>query len=682
MAINFPDSPSINDEYNAGTKSWKWDGVAWRLIGDGFPPLSIDELTDVAVLSPADGEMLQYDGTGWVNTTSPTSEPMGHENKSESTISFDESTRTFSIAPVSASFTVWCKGLRYVKTTTDTVVIPDTSSLYYIYYNDSAVLSYKTSVFDLHSDTPVAYVYWNADDNKQYFFADERHGITLDWATHAYLHKTRGTAYASGLGAGAYTTTGDGSSDTHMQLDIANGVICDEDLNINITHSETPTPNTWQQVLEGAAEIPILYRSGSVWKQTTATQYPIKSGTSLPQYNQFTGGTWTTTDLTTDKYGVTYIVATNNLNHPIIGILGQTDFQNLNKVAESNYFDLDLSGLPAYELRPLYKLTYLVSSTFTNAPKAAIREVIDIRVTGYTGAGVSTTPVSDHGALLGLSDDDHPQYLDTTRHDSLDHSTAMGSVVLDDISNVSASAPSTGDFLKYNGSSWVPDAIPTINSLDDVGDVTITSASSGQILSFDGSAWINSAPISGVPTGAITQFAAASAPSGWLLCDGSNVSRTTYAALFEAIGTTYGAGNGSTTFGIPNLKGRVPVGLDTSQAEFDALGETGGAKTHTLTVSEMPSHTHTQDAHTHTGTTNNNGSHSHGYIQPYNTSGMGPAGSYGFYHYARGAITDAAGEHAHSFTTNSATATNQNTGGGQAHNNLQPYIVLNYIIKT
>lgn len=87
--------------------------------------------------------------------------------------------------------------------------------------------------------------------------------------------------------------------------------------------------------------------------------------------------------------------------------------------------------------------------------------------------------------------------------------------------------------------------------------------------------------------GTIHPYAGSTEPVGALLCDGSAVSRTTYAALFAIIGTTYGAGNGSTTFNLPNLKGRVPVGRDAAQAEFDMLGETGGSKTVTLTKPNM-----------------------------------------------------------------------------------------------
>jgi microcystin-dependent protein len=240
--------------------------------------------------------------------------------------------------------------------------------------------------------------------------------------------------------------------------------------------------------------------------------------------------------------------------------------------------------------------------------------------------------------------------------------------------------------------------IPGNNHLEWMHDVSLTTPATGDTLTYNGSVWVN-AP--SMPSGSITQFAGSTAPTGWLSCDGASVSRTTYAALFAIIGTTYGAGDGSTTFGLPNMKGRIPVGFDSAQTEFDALGETGGAKTHTLTSAEMPSHTHTQDSHNHTQnshghTTDSQGSHAHNV----SITGSGTSSTShrheGTATLARGVlggallgynfVTDTQGSHGHNIAANTATnngttATNQNTGGGGAHNNLQPYIVLNYIIK-
>ena len=96
------------------------------------------------------------------------------------------------------------------------------------------------------------------------------------------------------------------------------------------------------------------------------------------------------------------------------------------------------------------------------------------------------------------------------------------------------------------------------------------------------------------PAGVITQYGGISAPTGWLLCQGQAISRSNalYTRLFAAISTTYGAGDGTTTFNVPNLQGRIPVGRDSTQTEFDALAETGGSKTSTLITANLPSHQH------------------------------------------------------------------------------------------
>lgn len=153
--------------------------------------------------------------------------------------------------------------------------------------------------------------------------------------------------------------------------------------------------------------------------------------------------------------------------------------------------------------------------------------------------------------------------------------------------------------------------------------------------------------------GVIKLFGGSNAPEGWLLCDGSAVSRTAYSDLFKAIGTTYGEGDGSTTFNLPNIKGKTVVGLDSSDTTFNTLGKTGGEKAHKLTISEMPNHGHNIMTRANWSSTNN----TVGVLSRSTTSN-------GTDELKDGSVFGA-----------------RATGGGQAHNNIQPYIVLNYIIK-
>lgn len=210
-----------------------------------------------------------------------------------------------------------------------------------------------------------------------------------------------------------------------------------------------------------------------------------------------------------------------------------------------------------------------------------------------------------------------------------------------------------------------------------------------------------------LPAGMVAPYAGGSAPTGWLLADGSAVSRSTYADLFAAIGTSYGAGDGSTTFNLPNLKGKLPVGRDAAQSEFDTLGETGGEKTHVLTTAELPSHAHSINhdhgavstggqsaSHTHTGGTDTQGAHSHSALATPRSIYAAGGSSAGMYALDYNTPTNTSGAHAHNVTTNAAsndhshvvdlpnfTGSSGNIGSGSAHNNLQPYVVMNYIIK-
>jgi microcystin-dependent protein len=235
------------------------------------------------------------------------------------------------------------------------------------------------------------------------------------------------------------------------------------------------------------------------------------------------------------------------------------------------------------------------------------------------------------------------------------------------------------------------------------------SPTTGQVYTYQGKSWIWNGtgwdvPQAGslnlenlVPPGTVTQYAGAAAPTGYLLCQGQSLDTTNYGNLFNVIGYTYG-GSGS-NFLLPNLQNRVPVGKG-PDAEFDALGETGGAKTVTLTTANIAAHTHsgttaaeTQN-HTHSGSTGGisaNHTHNLGFSISDIVYTWGVSGGGGAAFVAGGdrSTSTVSSDHSHSFTTGGRSATHNHTfttdnGTGTAAPvaNLQPYIVLNYIIKT
>lgn len=184
------------------------------------------------------------------------------------------------------------------------------------------------------------------------------------------------------------------------------------------------------------------------------------------------------------------------------------------------------------------------------------------------------------------------------------------------------------------------------------------------------------------PAGTVKMYAGASAPSGYLLCDGAAVSRTTYAALFAVIGSTFGAGDGSTTFNLPNMIDRVVMGAGPGLV---ARGSTGGSKD-AIVVSH---------SHSVSGSTGNAGSHSHSINDPghshtaqfqVSTGGSGYPGMDGSGDAYTGGSTGSSstgitingvGDHSHTVSGTAAT-----TGSSGTNANLPPYVGMNFIIKT
>ena len=192
-----------------------------------------------------------------------------------------------------------------------------------------------------------------------------------------------------------------------------------------------------------------------------------------------------------------------------------------------------------------------------------------------------------------------------------------------------------------------------------------------------------------VPCGIIQMFAGSTAPNGWLVCDGSTVSRSAYSDLFKIIGTTYGAGNSNNTFTLPDMRGRTPIGVGTgSGLTTRTLGGTVGTETETLTSSQIPAHSHPNTVSGgSTGSMSTNASHTHtGFSSPllkYVGSGGNRADLTGGVAWvgtdsSPTTVNTQNTDHTHTFTPS---ISNANAGSDSRHATIPPCLVVNYIIK-
>ena len=218
--------------------------------------------------------------------------------------------------------------------------------------------------------------------------------------------------------------------------------------------------------------------------------------------------------------------------------------------------------------------------------------------------------------------------------------------------------------------------------------ITNTGTSTSAIIGIDIAAFVDIINTSGpggfVPVGAILPFGSLTPPPGWVSCNGQTEDRVgPYAALFAVIGDSYGSGDGFSTFLLPNLKTRVPVGYDSSVTAFNTLGNASGETDHLLLNSEIPKHTHVLNHGVDNAIFGDSGNHQHNYNLQGDSvnrnSNLADLSGTGGIPNTNGGTTTSNGNHKHTGNTGDGTTLGQ--AGGGTHNNMQPYVVFNYIIK-
>lgn len=532
-----------------------------------------------------------------------------------------------------------------------------------------------------------------ADGDPMWLSSTVAGGVLYGFANEPYAGKDGNPAHIVYLGV-VTKKSGVGSSSGEIFVRISNGWELDELHNVNIDHANALAPNDILQ-----------YDSAtSLWKNTSLGSNSLYVGTTQIVLNRASASQSLTGITSIDGSAATLTTSRTLWGQSFNGSANVTgDITSVGNITGAGAVTL-ASGTSS-----LLTISGTNGLTLNDGTGS-------LTVTGFGLGGLSSNAsgVISSGTL------------------------AVG------VGGTGATTFTSGAYLKGAGTSAI-----TAQTGIPGGDIT-----SGQV----------PAAYGGVPTGAIFQWVTASAPSGYLLCDGSNVSRNTYSTLFSVVGTSYGTGDGSTTFTLPNFQARVPIGVQAPvslgtatitiaapgvvtraahglatgnivyftttgalptgltattgrywaivlssstftlasslanalagtaittsgtqsgthtvfSSDFE-LGRSNGEKNHTLTSTEMPSHTHVQDSHNHTQnahTHTSNAGEGSGSGATRDTASGGGDGYKATYFTPQLVINSTTA------TNIATTATNQNTGGSLPSNNLPQYLVTYYIMKT
>jgi hypothetical protein len=313
--------------------------------------------------------------------------------------------RTLTITPtIGGQFTYWIKGVKYTKVGAQTFQISDVEGLHFVYYNGATLVeSVGTAPADLFADyTFVFLTYWNATAKTSVSQNIECHGIVMDWATHEYLHTTRGSAigYVNG---GAYNISGVTPDANDLSLGVGNGQLWDEDLEFNFSAVASP------------ATIPVLSLTGAgLWRRTAVAGKFVKQNSganTLPLWNQFSVGVWSEQPVTNGNYCLYHLFATDDLRDGVISVMGQAQYSTkalARDGARTEILNLQQTNLPSLEYRALY--TFIIYGSTSLADDAEISSVnadntgsfIDWRTGisgGSSGSGGVTPLVSSFSFL-------------------------------------------------------------------------------------------------------------------------------------------------------------------------------------------------------------------------------------------------------------------------------------------
>lgn len=327
------------------------------------------------------------------------------DQRNTTSLSVDNLTRTFTITSSDGHFHYYVSGDKFESESgTESVVFSNLTGKHWLYFD-------KTGLKSLYEPSPsqksdiiinyafVSYIIWDADAGNIVFdIFDERHGITMDATTHAYLHLTRGTQFLEGLSIGDIIPDATGSLDAHAQFSVEAGAITDEDLRHNI-----PDFNVGDTMsvayLTGIDKVQSADRLGFA---------VLTTGTGRLAYNYWNGASWSLAECPSNTYVLYHIFAINgtSINKRLVSVVGQNYYSSISEARGAAVVELQSirNGFDVEESIPLGTIIYQTKDSYSNGVKARIISTGD----GYSYVNWLTTELaqgialSDHNNLIGL----------------------------------------------------------------------------------------------------------------------------------------------------------------------------------------------------------------------------------------------------------------------------------------
>lgn len=300
-----------------------------------------------------------------------TKDMTGFPNLTDSDYSFSPGNRTFTLAPIGTSYSVYYRGKRTTVTTSKNIVISNTPGGRYIKLNPTSLNLEEGGVGSppsLIDDLLVSYVYWNG--SSAIILGEERHSSSRDTNWHQAQHLNIGAVWRSG-GDISYTL----NSNT-VSLGLSNITIADEDLVHVITHSATPSAK-YQQVIASNALIPVLYLNGTNYTQSSPSSDPWLPASvgSRAARNLIVGSSGSLVEVGNGKYLTYWLLATNDSQYPIKLLMGTQEHATEKDALAETFVNY---GLPFPEMVPMYKIVLQTQNGYSNAAKVQIISVSEI----------------------------------------------------------------------------------------------------------------------------------------------------------------------------------------------------------------------------------------------------------------------------------------------------------------